>query len=269
MSIAYFRDTFCSAEEAKLSLCNRGFLYGDGVFTTVRVHAGRPLFLESHLKKLREQCEYIHLQFPQVKPDIIEELITRNGANEGAWRLKLMAICAEDEAPRRLPARSSLCMISLSPYEGIFCRPVKLCAYPFCVASSLAKIKSLAYLERLYIKEYAHSRGVDEALVFTPEGVPLETAFANVFWKDAAGVYFPHPSLPYYEGVVLDKVKQLASQAGYKVHEERQKPFLEEACVYICNAMTGVCPVEQMEGKHLPCRDGDFEKLCFSLWERS
>jgi 4-amino-4-deoxychorismate lyase len=259
--MVYIHDTFLPAEEAKISLFNRGFLYGDGIFTTVRVSQGKPQFLESHLKKLRQQCDFIKLSCPRFDPEVIPEMIRLNHAQEGTWRLKILAVCAEDEAPRLLPVRRSMGILTMAPYEGGYAQPVRLGIYPFPVASSLAKVKSLAYLERLRIKDYAIAQGVEDALVFSSEKAPLETAFANIFWKDDHGLHFPHPTLPFYEGVIFEKVVQWAQEEGYPVHYELSENSLKGSQVYICNSMIGLCPVEEIGGQKVAPRDIAFEHL--------
>jgi 4-amino-4-deoxychorismate lyase len=259
MSTVYLGDTFLPAEEARISIFNRGFLYGDGVFTTVRVSEGKIQFLESHLKKLRQQCDFLHLECPQFPSEVFPELIRLNQAKKGTWRLKIMAVCSEDGAARYLPPRNSLGTLSMTLYEGIYGQSLRLGIYPFPVASSLAKVKSLAYLERLRIKDYALALGLYDALVLGVEKVPLETAFANIFWKNDRGLHFPHPSLPFYEGVIFEGIIQQAHELGYPVNFETSGFSLEGSQAYICNSMIGLCPVEEIGDQKMGLRDLNFE----------
>jgi 4-amino-4-deoxychorismate lyase len=258
VSWVFCLDRFLPTQEAKISIFNQGFLFGDGVFTTLRVENGYIHSLHPHLKKLQTQCKSIKLDFPIFTENVIQELIEVNKAHKGVWRLKLIAACSEEKAPRLLSPRKSILCMTIEPYEGLFCQPMRLTLYPFPYQSSLAKIKSLAYLERLKIKDFAVSNGYDEAIVLNPDLFFLETAFANLFWKDEEGLHVPDLGLPYYEGVTLERGVAIASDLGLKILYERAKSIKSSSQVYVCSSMIGFCPVIEINGLKFS-RDISFE----------
>ena len=227
MSFAYCQDRFVPVEEAKVSIFNRGFLYGDGVFTTLRVENGKIFYLKEHSERLRKQCEFIFLDFPEIKETLIHQLVHLNHADHGFWRLKIMVTALEDMlSGQTTRGRKSELFMTLVPYEGSFCTPVRLAIYPYPYQSALAKIKSLAYLERLRIKEFALSHGYDDALVLDPNGCILETGVANIFWKDRHGIHVPDVSLPYYFGVTLEQAIKIAENWGCLSFTKKPQSFL-------------------------------------------
>ena len=264
MNSVYCCNEWVPAEEAKISIFNRGFLFGDGVFTTLRVDHGKIGYLSEHLAGLQEQCRYLSLDFPEIKESIIYELIDLNKAHKGVWRLKIIVACSEETLLYRLPTnRKSSLIMTLAPYEGLYCHPVRLCTYPYAYQSELAKVKSLAYLERMRIKQYALTKGYDDAVVYDPQRYLLETGFANIFWKDEEGLHIPDKGLPYYFGITLKQAIKLAEKGQLPLSYEKTKSIPYRAQVFMCNSMAGICPVIEIDGMTYS-RDPVFEK---QFWE--
>ena len=86
----YLNDRIVQAERARISVFDHGFLYGDGVFETIRVHDGRPVWLDRHLARLTRSCRQIRLPVPD-KPwtAIVRKVIDRNRLDHALIRLTL------------------------------------------------------------------------------------------------------------------------------------------------------------------------------------
>ncbi|MFB3115096.1 MAG: aminotransferase class IV, partial [Nitrospirales bacterium] len=77
----YLNERFVEDHQARISVFDRGFLFGDGIFETLRVHNTYPLFLDRHLQRLRQSCESIRLSLPTPEPPweaLLRELVDRN-----------------------------------------------------------------------------------------------------------------------------------------------------------------------------------------------
>ena len=86
----YLNDRIVQAEQARISVFDRGFLYGDGVFETVRIHDGRPVWLDRHLARLADSCKQIGLPLPDKPwPAIFQKVIDKNRVDHAAIRLTL------------------------------------------------------------------------------------------------------------------------------------------------------------------------------------
>lgn len=64
MNLVYLNDSYLTLEKARLPITDRGFTYGDGVFTTLKVSEGKPLFLEKHLTRLARDAAAVRLTVP-------------------------------------------------------------------------------------------------------------------------------------------------------------------------------------------------------------
>ena len=88
----YLNDQFVEDDQARVSVFDRGFLFGDGVFETIRVYDSHLLFLNRHLQRLHQSCECLGLSLPTPKPDwgpLLKELIERNNLNHSMIRITL------------------------------------------------------------------------------------------------------------------------------------------------------------------------------------
>jgi len=88
----FLNDRFVEKEQALISVFDHGFLYGDGVYETLRAYQGRFFLLERHLARLRRSCELIGLALP-VNDDawvsIMTEMLVRNGLEDAGLRLTI------------------------------------------------------------------------------------------------------------------------------------------------------------------------------------
>lgn len=248
MSIVFWNEKFCSFEHVQIPFNDRGFLFGDGIFTTIRVENGHPIALENHLKKLQAQARLLKIEFPLIDPAWVDQLIQHNEAQAGIWRLKIILTGGGDEALHLKLNRRGQLIMTLKPYQGTHSQPVRLEDYPNPILSPLASLKTLSFLQRLQIKDYAIERGADDCLVRDAQGHILETAYANIFWIHGSGLYIPDPSLSYYFGVTLERV--IAFVKHLSLCYVKVKKIPPDAHPYLCNSMRGICPIVQCGNQH-------------------
>lgn len=267
MKIVYCNGRFIPEEEAVIPIHDRGFLFGDGLFTTIKVVDGYVRCLKAHLQRLVLQSQQIDLEFPSLNPLVIGDLIQRNHAEKGTWRLKIIATSAQAPSlalPRR-PIGSLL--ISIKSYE----EPegsVRLALYPDPICRPSASIKSLAYLDRLYVQDFAWKQGCEDALVLGVKGEILETAFSNFFWRLGDQLFVPACTLPLLQGIALECVKQAACILGLQV-QEVSVPWSDlpkEAHCFTCNALTDLRSVTCI-GERLFQKDLYFEEALKTAYE--
>lgn len=247
-SVVYLNGNFLLEEEAFIPINDRGFLFGEGFFTTIKVDAGQPEFLEDHLQKLIEDCAKTGIVYHPVAQGVIQRLIEANGANKGIWRLKIIVT-------------SSQFLVTLKPYSG-HTSPCKLITYPEPVNSPVGRFKSLSYMDRLLMANYALKEGFDDVLVKNSEDQILETSVANVFWKDGNNVYFPDPSLCLYQGITLMRVLKKIERKGIQAlpTKSRLDEISDQAQFFLCNSLKGVVPVIQIN-ERIFSRDPEFEMV--------
>jgi len=249
MAIVYFDGEFITDEDRAIPVSDRGFLFGDGVFTTVRVCQGNVEFFNAHVRRLEDNCQELGIKFPDIVFDDVAALIAHNHAEEGLWRLKIIITGGQVSQRYNEERPHGHLVMMIEPY----CQPqgpasLGTCAFP--IVSPLAHIKSLSYLDRFWIKRRAEYIGVDDLIVIMPGGIVLETAFSNIFWIHEDEFLMPAMTLPLLPGIALTTALGAAEslEMNVKEIEWRVKDIPKNANVFICNALTGIRPVCSIDG---------------------
>lgn len=258
ISYVYLNRCFVPENEAAIPITDRGFLFGDGLFTTLRVSEGVVEFAEEHVKGLRDQCMFLGLELPTIDFDILNQLVNKNQAMNGVWRMKIIVTGGNDADLFLNPRSIGTFLITLKPYQPQQGQEYKLVDYPQPISKPSAKIKSLSYLDRLQVKQYALEKGAHDAIVRTSEGYVTETAFSNLFWCVQDKFMTPSRELDLYAGVTLQVMKECALEMGLSVHEVKLKDVPQDAHVYTCNAMSRLVPVSLL-GDRPHSRNPDLE----------
>lgn len=266
--IVYLNGDFLPESNAFIPVTDRGFLFGDGIFTTLKVNEGHPEFLEQHLQRLEQQCSQLAIVAQKFSTEIIHELIIKNHAQQGAWKLKIIVSGGADgfDVEKRAPGQL---LITLKPYLAQ-ASPCRLTSYPHPICHPLAKVKSLSYLDRLWIADYALKHGFDDVLVRDHHGIVLETAFANLFWRVGENLFFPDSSLPLMQGVTLQVLLVAAGNVGLHLHpiQAKLQDIPPEAQLYLCNSLKGIVPVIAIDSKKIN-RDEAFENTLQEIYTES
>jgi len=245
--VIYLDGEFLPEKEAKIPVTDRGFLLGDGLYTTVQVRNGEPLFLDIHLQRLMKHCEELHIAPPTISRRAIEQLIEKNEALEGIWRLKII-ISGGEETLMRLPKRPySHLIFLLTPFTPAPYAPLRMGFFPMPVIHPHATFKSLAHLSRYYVMEHAYAQGWDDCVTTTEQGLILEASFGNLLWIEGKRAWTPSPELPLHFGVTITVLKTILEREGFEVHLiKAHRGELPKGSLFRVNTMSGIRPVEKL-----------------------
>lgn len=249
-SWVFLNGYFYPEHRAYISITDRGFLFGEGVFTTIRVTNGRCEFLSEHLYRLKAQCRQLALSYQFIDVDWIDQLIALQQATSGTWRLKII-----------ITAQTLL--LTLHPFSSLANHPCHLCLFPFPLESPLAHLKTLSYLDRLIAKQYAKQQRADSAVICNKEKVMLEAAHANVFWFIDQRCFIPDPILPYLYGILIQSLSPYLPHPIVFV-KSRLDELPAYANIYMCNTLHHLRPVLSIQG-HLFSRNLAQERQLNSL----
>lgn len=235
----WINGSFVPAEEAVVSVFDPGFLFGEGVFTTICVNQGRIECIPLHLRRLAEQCSELGLPRPIIQRAKLAELVQRNKADSHFWRLKLGVTLETQFAfllPYSMPKNAS-----------------RLGVYPSSIHSPHSHLKTLSYLDHLQVHRWAKQHHFDDAVLLSEEGFLLEAAFSNVFWIEDQTFYSPCNDLSLLQGIALTGVQEITQNWGWS--QQKGKYRLEDlpsqVQLFTCNALTGPRPVATLSGREL------------------
>lgn len=246
-----FNGVIFTESEVRLPVSDRGFLFGDGVFTSLRVKDGAPENILKHLERLNKDCRAIKIIPPEIPLQWIDDFIIANNALKGCWRLKIIITGGMSKELSLKERQAGNVLMVMSKYTKEELNPCRLCLYPSPVVTPTAKIKTLAYLNRLYIKDYAADCGFSDSLTVDFQGNILESAFSNIFWVVDDVLYTPSEDLPLLSGTFLTSVLEEALKNNISVVQVRAhlEDIPPNAAVFICNALTGIQPVDSIEDR--------------------
>lgn len=255
--VLWINGEFCPLSRAAISPLDRGLLYGDGLFETLRAQEGRVAYLEAHLERLRASAAFLGLGLGE-EPDwasLLPLLLALNGLEKGAARLKI--VLTRGQAPELgLPAASRPTLLAQAwpyapPPAEAYEQGWRLHAFSQ-PAPALAGHKTLNYLYYLWARQEAQGAGAQEALILDQAGQVAETAAGSLLCRQE-GRWWTPASPSQLPGVTLAQARRLLAAQGHMV-EARPASLAElAACptVWVLNSLMGVMPVSHLAGQAL------------------
>lgn len=260
MSNAIFlNDKIIKETEGHISATDRGFLYGDGLFETLRTYHKTPFCLEDHVVRLSNSSKYFdipfHYTFQQIG-QIIRQLITQNSLKDAYVRMTLSR------------GSTSSGLIPHHPYAPTFMIQAKpLTPYPAAwhttglslMTSSFRRSdtcpvsghKTLNFLTNYLAKKEAIDRGYHDAIILNTNNHVAECAVSNVFIVEKKAVITPALKTNILPGITRKIIIGLCRESGIRISEEAfgiERVFAAEE-VFVTNSLLEVMPVSKLDEK--------------------
>jgi branched-chain amino acid aminotransferase len=254
----FLNDGFVRKEDAMVSVFDHGFLYGDGVYETLRAYGGRLFRLRQHLARLRRSASLIGLEIPIVEQDLIavlQEAMKRNNLTDAYLRITVSRGEGAIGLDPRLCARPTVVVISLplQPYPAeLFNTGVSLAIMN--VRRNLATalppmIKSLNFLNNILAKQEASRAGAFDGLMLNAEGHITECTTSNIFFVKNRCVHTPSAACGILDGITREIVLSLAREQEFPTEEGRYLPdaLLEADECFLTNTTMEIMPVRDID----------------------
>ena len=258
----YLNGEFVPKNEAKVSVFDHGFLYGDGIFEGIRCYQGNVFRLDDHLKRLYESALSIMLEIPlsyEEMKEAVLETVRKNRLQDAYIRL----IVSRGEGdlgldPRSCPQAQVIIIagqIKLYPQE-LYDNGMEVVTIPTRrnVPDALnPKIKSLNYLNNILAKIEAARAGVMEALMLNTEGYVCECTGDNIFIVKNGRVITPPTYLGALDGITRRVIMDICRDQGIECAEEpftRHDVFVADEC-FLTGTAAEVIPVTKLDGRKI------------------
>ena len=228
-SVVYIDGRFHPKSEARVSVFDHGFLYGDGIFEGIRAYGGRIFRLEAHLDRLYASAKALLLQIPldpHEMGEVVRESCRRNGLQDAYIRL-IVSRGPGDLGldPRNCPQATVVCIadaIALYPRE-MYEQGMAVVTVPTRrsgVDQLNPRIKSLNYLNNILGKIEAAQAGVAEAVMLNGQGQVVECTGDNIFVVRGRALLTPPSWVGILGGITRGVVMDIGRQMGLAVQEE-------------------------------------------------
>ena len=251
------------AGEATVSVRDRGFMYGDAAFETLRVYGGTPFRWTAHADRLERTCET--LGFAGAVPAAtelrarVDETLAANNMTDAYLKLSV----TRGAQPGKLTPETDVdptvvVMVSELPRGGregerVWDEPAQLRTVdtervPDSALPSGAKTHN--YLNGILARLELRGTGADEALLCSAAGTLTEGAASNLFFIREGTLRTPSAGLPLLPGVTREVVLECASELGVPVETGRyRRSALADATeVFVTNSTWEVRPVTGVDG---------------------
>lgn len=248
---------FLEAVKAKISLFDRGFFYGDGVYETLRTYNGAVWQLETHLERLHHSARLVgmdlHNDLEKIAIDLCET-VRRNGFSESRIRLTVSRGVTSWEKPEMTVhgTENPTIAITVTPFTPIdpvlYKKGVSIVTFP--AERFLPEAKTLFFLPQLLARQAAHKSKAFEALLQTQSGHLTEGTISNVFVLHGDTLITPGAQILF--GVTRAFVLGLARKR-YKVVERPLilRDFTKASECFLTNTSWEVMPVIKINGKKI------------------
>jgi branched-chain amino acid aminotransferase len=257
----YIDGRFYDREEAKISVFDHGFLYGDGVFEGIRAYNGRIFRLQEHLDRLYDSAKTIDLAVPITKAEMtraIIETLKKNNLTDGYIRpLVTRGVGDLGLDPRKCP-KASVIIIAVAwgaMYGDLYEKGLK--AISVSVRRNPAdalppNVKSLNYLNNILGKIEANYKGGDEAIFFDTNGYISEGSGDNIFIVKNGVIYTP-ATLNNLRGITRMVVIELAKSHGITLIEQNLGYYDMYSAdeVFVTGTAAEVAPIVLIDGRSI------------------
>ncbi len=277
--IVFLNGKFLRDEDAKVSVFDHGFLYGDGVYETLRTYGGRIWQIDEHLRRLEKSCKLVGVGLPWDRKKIggwVEKTVQKNGF--GKWHGQKSAMRSSN-AGRDLGLQEARIRITVTRGENgfdfvsskkptILIQVQKLISPPaevfkkgvsvvtFKAQRFLPEAKSISLLAMVMGTRFAQQKKAYEAVFVDDADYVLEGTITNIFVvkKDRFGEnVLLTPKSNVLAGTTRDLLLKIAKKNGLKalLADFKLKDLYAADEVFITNAPRGIIPVVKIDGKKI------------------
>lgn len=263
MSIqVYVNGQYFPKEEAKISVFDHGFLYGDGVFEGIRAYGGKVFRLNEHIDRLYNGARGIMIDIPLKKEEMVEvvlETLRRNELKDAYIRLVISRGTGDlGLDPRKCKTPTIICIT-----DKIVLYPEELYNKGMEIITAATRrnrpegvnpqMKSLNYLNNIMAKLEANLAGAPEAMLLNNEDYVAECTGDNIFIVKDGVLITPPPYVGILVGITRNAIMELAEKIGIKVEEKvftRYEVFTADEC-FLSGTAAEAVPVVKVDGRQI------------------
>jgi branched-chain amino acid aminotransferase len=255
----YLNGQLLPLSRAKLSPLDHGFLYGYGLFETMRAYEGHIFRLDCHLARLRCSAESLGLANKLAAFDLEAACTKTLDANKlKDARLRLTVSAGEgDMTPDPSTCSNPTVLITVrnivplppGKYESGF--KAMLSPLRRNSQSPLSRLKSTCYMENILARMAARAAGCDEAILLNEQGYLVEGSTTNIFLASNGELITPSLESGVLPGITREAVLEIAQTANIKTRERQVelKELIEAEETFITNSILELMPLTWFEGK--------------------
>jgi branched-chain amino acid aminotransferase len=262
--IIYLNGQLTPRLKASLSPFDHGFLYGYGLFETMRAYKGHIFRLDYHLARLRRSAQSLGLTHSSLnivkgKQSLETACMETLEANKlKNARLRLTVSAGEGDMtpdprtcsnPTVLVTAQNIIPLSPEKYKSGF--KAALSSLRRNSQSPLSRLKSTCYMENILARMAAKAAGCDEAILLNEQGYLAEGSTTNIFLMNNRELITPSLESGVLPGITREAVLEIASASNIKTVERQVelKELIEAEEAFVTNSILELMPLVSVEGR--------------------
>ncbi len=269
----YLNGQFLPEEQAHISVFDHGFLYGDGIYETLRTYHGHIFMGTRHIARLYQSAQFIGLTIPLEEsawPTLLDHTLKKNGlgvhgpsdssskgqtVSDAYIRITVSRGTGDIGLDPALCSSPTVLIIAkpLQPYPAhLFERGIHLALVSIRRNSAAAlppQIKSLNFLNNILAKAEASSKGASDSLMLNTDGFLAECSTSNFFFVREGRLHTPSVQCGILEGITREMVLGLTKEQGIPTEEGTYRPEVLSAAeeCFVTNTSMEIMPVTQVD----------------------
>lgn len=260
--LVYLNGEYLPLNEAKVSVLDRGFIFGDGVYEVIPAYGGKALRFEHHMQRLQNSLDAIRISNPLSNDQwqkIIDKLISEKGSEDQYIYMHITRGVASRD--HRFPDETKPTVFVMSSFlhtvdpdilkQGVHAVTLDDIRWQYC------NIKAIALLPNILLRQQAVDKGAVEAILIR-DGNMTEGAASNVFIVSGGIIKTPPKDQKLLPGITRDLVVELANTHKMPIEEVSisEKEFLSADEIWLTSSTKEILAVtkinKQQVGKGKP-----------------
>lgn len=255
-SYVFINNKVVPEKDALISVFDRSYLYGEGVFETLRAYKGHVAFADLHYDRLRKNCRRLNIDLPVDKhafeKAIIKTLVANN-LKDAYIRVTVSPVGPSIgmEKPKKITTNFSIfCREFHGRPEELYNKGARVIIIKSAPSDhpAMANLKSTNYLNKMIARREVIEAKADEGIFCTPDGRVLEGSATNIFLVKDNELFTPPISEGVLPGVTRNIVINAAEGFGMKIHETPIKLEELKTCdeIFLTGSTTEVLPIREL-----------------------
>ena len=254
-TLCFLNGTFGPLRDAKVSVLDRGFLFGDGIYEVVPVYGGRLFRFDEHLARLNKSLAKVRIVSPFDRAQWLEHCRRLIAAQPAPDQLLYIQVT------RGVAIRDHVMLPDLTPTIFIMTNPMRPPSAEqrqhgvACVTApdfrwERGDIKSISLLGNVLARQLSADQGATETILFR-EGLLTEASSCNVWLAHQGGVLGVPKSEHVLEGIRYELIRELCAELGigYTLRPITKAEVMGAEELMLSSATKEVLPVTQVDGQ--------------------
>ena len=275
----FLNDNIIPDTDGSVSTEDRGFLYGDGIYETLRSYNGKPFKLSEHLERMRNSASLLRISFEHTNVEICEwinELIEKNRCQDAYIRITLSrgAGGGRLQMDNNIDPTTLIQVKALTPYDrNLYDEGMSLVVSDYRRSTScpISRHKSTNLLKSIFLKEEANKKAAHETIILNTDGHVAECVVSNIFMVSGESIVTPSLNTNILPGITRKTVLDICRDSSIPVSEEcfEIDRLVNSDEVFITNSLMEIMPVSKIDdskiGKAVP---GKITRQLMSAYKR-